>query len=299
MGLGAGFTSTVLLALALMVRFRGGITSTVLLSLTLMVRLGVAGVKVGPVSVIILLFGLYLAGVVLLALALVVRFRGSVTSAVLLSLARVMGSAGLKVELVFLLVVNNVALVLLALTLVVGFGLGFTSVILLSLTLVMRFRVTSVEIGPVGIVVLLLVNLASIVLLALALVMGFRVTSVKVCPVSIVVFLIFQVDLASVVLLALAFMVAGLDLNRALVLFALALVMRLTSLKVTCGESSNKVRSLDWAASLVLVSNSLDHLDSMNNLLPCAQRRHSSNPVAPHRRRWRRQVPKERELKTS
>jgi hypothetical protein len=124
---------------------------------------------------------------------------------------------------------------------VVGFRLGFTSVVLLTLTLVMGFGVTSVEISPMSIVVLLLVDLASVVLLALALVVGFGVTSVKVGPVSIVVFLGFKIDLASIVLLALAFVVAGFDLNRALVLLALALVMRLTCLKVTYGESSNKV----------------------------------------------------------
>jgi hypothetical protein len=50
----------------------------------------------------------------------------------------VVGSAGLKVKLVFLLVVNNVALVLLALALVMGLGGSVTSTVLLSLALVVR-----------------------------------------------------------------------------------------------------------------------------------------------------------------
>jgi hypothetical protein len=77
-------------------------------------------VKVSPVSVIGLLLSIDLAGVVLLSLALVV------------------GSAGLKVKLVFLLVVNNVALVLLALALVMGLAGSVTSTVLLSLALVVR-----------------------------------------------------------------------------------------------------------------------------------------------------------------
>jgi hypothetical protein len=113
---------------------------------------------------------------------------------------------------------------------------GFTSV-LLSLALVVGITGVEVKVSPVCIIVLLF-NIAS-VLLALALVVRVTGIEMKISPVSIVV-LFLSGNVAAIVLLAFTLVVAGFKLT-AVVLLALALVVRVTSLNIAASKSSNKV----------------------------------------------------------
>jgi hypothetical protein len=224
------------------------------------VRRASVKVKVGPVSIVILLF------------------RGNVTS-VLLSLALVVGSTSVEME------ISPVCVIVLL------FGGDITGV-LLAFTLVVRSTGVKMKVGPVCVVILLL-DIASI-LLAFALVVGSTGVEVKVGPVCVVV--LFFGSNITCVLLALAFVVAGFKF-AAVVLLALALVMRFTCLEITAGKSSNKVCCSDWSTTLVLVSKSLLHMIVMFILLACEPLQHSWMPccsLVRHRPKWMHQVPKER-----